>query len=663
MLLAFASMMCAAIGCHGSFAQNFDYIYAAKMGLNEKRSPASIAEHKNNTQESKDGQLSDSKDLSLGQEYAYLLGGILSCSEQYSTSWAMARALIKKPYSKDTDIRKLLRDLDVHLSKYVFPKESDSLEKRQVIFSLKRLYYLALVESKDYFPKSAGFSKAAFAEQIISNSPHLNSDQREFRQKLHKTISGLSYLGTKFNQDCKTKPDTTDLESKFEAASIFPSLAKEKPTETITTSSEKLQPEESKEELPKPSQPTSNEVHSTIPAAIEPLIVKPLAPKPESETKPTPTHAKPAPKPSEEEPKPASTEAKPVEPIATTQPSTSDEEILSYVYQDRDCRERLPMNTRRLIFTQFERYVRNHNGNVGKESVSLFAKRAAFIISESSGGYATAAMAETDWSHTPYSRQISREDIDFSNSANRRFSPAKSTWVNRSTGATETTAEKFGILADLKTYRDVLLTGENYSNAKGARTAYRVYKSARERYNGSKSSANRRAMDTAFANLKAEEKKAGIPFFLDWVDTSNFGIIQMSPDRLIMSKERSVLLPKHDWLKGMVQNNQFTEVHKFCRAHDYYKDSVSDIEREFKKIQSCNLYDPKKPTRKIVTFEFRQCFAAWMMLCPGLNFHLGLYVPYTPPGSKGPNYFAYNSRKKPAVCTSSFEDILRKYKK
>lgn len=127
---------------------------------------------------------------------------------------------------------------------------------------------------------------------------------------------------------------------------------------------------------------------------------------------------------------------------------------------------------------------------------------------------------------------------------------------------------------------------------------------------------------------------------------TNYGILQMSADRLTFPKTGLIFQRQIDSLKQAAINNPDALL-DFCQTEKFFKDSRSDLINAFKGISSCQASTKSESGVK--------CFGAWAMLCPGFNMDMGLAAPI--------EYFASDTRKKaPEVCEEAFKSILDQYR-
>lgn len=126
-----------------------------------------------------------------------------------------------------------------------------------------------------------------------------------------------------------------------------------------------------------------------------------------------------------------------------------------------------------------------------------------------------------------------------------------------------------------------------------------------------------------------------------WDKQTNFGLLQMSADRLASAGAAG------DLAASMIVNlktlylSHPEEAIDRCGASLMFKDSESDLRQAFDEIQSCQ---PGYSTKEQV-----QCFGRWATLCPNYNVTLALIAPSA--------YFA--TRQAAPLCAKTFRKILK----
>lgn len=121
---------------------------------------------------------------------------------------------------------------------------------------------------------------------------------------------------------------------------------------------------------------------------------------------------------------------------------------------------------------------------------------------------------------------------------------------------------------------------------------------------------------------------------------TNFGLLQMSADRLAMSGSKDLAAKMIVDMKTLYRSHP-EEVIERCGTHHMFKDDAADIRKAFDKIQACEVgYQTKEKV---------QCFGRWASLCPNYNVTLALIAP--------PAYFA--TKKKAPLCAKTFRKILK----
>ncbi len=126
-----------------------------------------------------------------------------------------------------------------------------------------------------------------------------------------------------------------------------------------------------------------------------------------------------------------------------------------------------------------------------------------------------------------------------------------------------------------------------------------------------------------------------------WDQQTNFGLLQMSADRLASGGGMG------DLAESMITNMKTLylshpeEVIDRCGTGRMFSDSAADLRVAFDEIQSCELgYKTKAQV---------QCFGRWATLCPAYNVTLALIAPAA--------YFA--TRDSAPLCSKTFRKILK----
>ncbi len=119
---------------------------------------------------------------------------------------------------------------------------------------------------------------------------------------------------------------------------------------------------------------------------------------------------------------------------------------------------------------------------------------------------------------------------------------------------------------------------------------------------------------------------------------TNFGLLQMSADRLMMKSTRELARKMITDLKSLYATHP-EEMIERCGTKLMFKDSDEEIRAAFDGIQACDV--------GYTTEEKVKCFGRWAALCPSYNITLALVTT--------PKYFA--TRDKAPLCTEVFERI------
>jgi hypothetical protein len=125
-----------------------------------------------------------------------------------------------------------------------------------------------------------------------------------------------------------------------------------------------------------------------------------------------------------------------------------------------------------------------------------------------------------------------------------------------------------------------------------------------------------------------------------WDQQTNFGLLQMSADRLVVGG------PAGDLAKNMIADlktlflSHPDDVIDRCGTNLMFKDSERNIRAAFQEIQNCKVGTATKSEV--------QCFGRWATLCPNYNISLALVAPV--------KYFA--TRRSAPLCAKTFRRIL-----
>lgn len=126
-----------------------------------------------------------------------------------------------------------------------------------------------------------------------------------------------------------------------------------------------------------------------------------------------------------------------------------------------------------------------------------------------------------------------------------------------------------------------------------------------------------------------------------WDAQTNFGLLQMSADRLAVGGASGDLAENMIAQLRELYRSHPEEVIDRCGTALMFKDSASAIRDAFDGIQACT---PGTKTKEGV-----QCFGRWATLCPNYNIALALIAPSA--------YFA--TRKATPLCAKTFRKILK----
>ncbi len=121
---------------------------------------------------------------------------------------------------------------------------------------------------------------------------------------------------------------------------------------------------------------------------------------------------------------------------------------------------------------------------------------------------------------------------------------------------------------------------------------------------------------------------------------TNFGLLQMSADRMMPVFLGNIIARMHPELKQLAASNP-SELYDRCGASWGYHDDRSEVEREYFELTKC---DPSYRSAAGV-----KCFGRWMMLCPTMNVSLAL--------ATTDRYF--QTRNVKPVCAASFKVLAR----
>lgn len=121
---------------------------------------------------------------------------------------------------------------------------------------------------------------------------------------------------------------------------------------------------------------------------------------------------------------------------------------------------------------------------------------------------------------------------------------------------------------------------------------------------------------------------------------TNFGLLQMSADRLAMNESGDLAEKMITDMKTLYQSHP-EEVIERCGTRHMYKDGEEAVRAAFDKMQTC--------TVGYTTKEKVQCFGRWASLCPNYNISLALIAT--------PRYFA--TKHKASLCAKTFRKILK----
>ena len=126
-----------------------------------------------------------------------------------------------------------------------------------------------------------------------------------------------------------------------------------------------------------------------------------------------------------------------------------------------------------------------------------------------------------------------------------------------------------------------------------------------------------------------------------WDKQTNFGLLQMSADRLATGGSAGDLAGEMIANLKTLYLSHPEDVIDRCGTALMYKDSLIEIVREFNEIQNCEV--------GYTTKEQVQCFGRWATLCPNYNITLALIAPSA--------YFATADSQ--PLCSKTFRKILK----
>lgn len=121
---------------------------------------------------------------------------------------------------------------------------------------------------------------------------------------------------------------------------------------------------------------------------------------------------------------------------------------------------------------------------------------------------------------------------------------------------------------------------------------------------------------------------------------TNFGLLQMSADRLAMGESGDLAEKMIVDMRTLYKSHP-EEMIERCGTRHMFKDEPTAIRAAFDKIQSCEV--------GYTTKDKVQCFGRWAALCPNYNLSLALIAT--------PRYFA--TKHKPPLCAKTFRKILK----
>ncbi len=129
---------------------------------------------------------------------------------------------------------------------------------------------------------------------------------------------------------------------------------------------------------------------------------------------------------------------------------------------------------------------------------------------------------------------------------------------------------------------------------------------------------------------------------IQWNEETNFGLLQMSANRLYIDfgkDEAKIATETLNWMRTLYTTHP-EEVIERCGTKVMFKDSDAEIRETFDTLQKCS---PGWKSKAEV-----QCFGKWAVLCPHYNVTLALIAP--------PAYFA--TRYATPLCAKTFRKIL-----
>jgi len=121
---------------------------------------------------------------------------------------------------------------------------------------------------------------------------------------------------------------------------------------------------------------------------------------------------------------------------------------------------------------------------------------------------------------------------------------------------------------------------------------------------------------------------------------TNFGLLQMSADRMMPVFLGDIIARMHPELKQLASTNP-SELYDRCGASWGYHNDRSEVEREYAELTKCDL-----GYRSVSGVK---CFGRWMMLCPTMNVSLAL--------ATTDRYF--QTRHVKPVCAASFKVLAQ----
>jgi hypothetical protein len=143
------------------------------------------------------------------------------------------------------------------------------------------------------------------------------------------------------------------------------------------------------------------------------------------------------------------------------------------------------------------------------------------------------------------------------------------------------------------------------------------------------------------SSLESMEELLALPG-VKWNGQTNFGLTQMSADRLDSRPTRAVARAMIGSLRSLWLADR-EEVLRRCGTGHLFGDSHEALLKALSDVQSC---EPGTGSKEAV-----QCFGRWAMLCPAYNLTLGMIVWQT-----SPKYFA--TRRASPLCAKTLKRIL-----